>query len=228
MTNYQKRIIAACVVGIVLATAFFFLVKTDILVICAYAVALLDMVLATASLWQLSKTSKSGYVTDMAFVLALKCSLALSLILAVVFVCLDISGLWVMPWIWYLAIQMVILAFTAWRMLAIGAGAEAIKNVGKEVAANVTSWKMLQADADALKREAPEALVKDISAVCDAIRYADPMSKPEVASIDDTIKKIIGDLKGMVHEEKADEAKVLCINIQNSIRDRAERLKSLK
>jgi len=228
MTSQKKRIIAGCIVGIAVVTAFLLLLDMTPLVICAYVFLLMDVLLAGGALWQLSNAGRKGYITGVVFPMALRPYLIFSLSLAVVMVSLEIGKVWTMPWTWYAAIQILALGFTAWKLLAIGAGHDEIHRVGEEVRAKVVSWKLLQADAEAILKETPEGLKSDISAVCDAIRHADPMSMPETASIEDGISRNVGELKSLVLEGKTDEAKALCTKIRNAIRDRANRLKILK
>ena len=130
---------------------------------------MLAALLAGASLWQLSKSTASDYITGLAFPLVLKTYLVATIAMAVVFVVLDLTGLWSIQIMWYGALQVIIICLTAWKLLAIGAAQDAIRDVGEQVQAKVSNWKLLQADVDAILQTAPAGLQRDISAVRDAM-----------------------------------------------------------
>ena len=228
MNSYQKRIVAAVVVGIAIVTAFYIALEKDTVVHTAYGTLVIAALLSGASLWQFSKTNARDYITDIAFPLALKFYLAVTVLMAIVFVGLDLSKIWSISFVWYAALQVAVIGVTAWKILAIGAAKDVIQQVGEQVQASVSNWKLLQADADAILQSAPADMRRDVADVQDAIRYADPMSRPEVAAQEKEIADCLGQLREVVRENKADEAKVLCTRIKDAIRDRANRLRILK
>jgi len=228
MTSHQKRILAGTLVGMAIPTAIYLVLPKTPIVHTAYVFLLFSAVLAGASLWRISIGARQDYLTNLAFPLSLKQYLSATVAIAIVFILLDLLGTWSMEWTWYAALQVILLCFTAWRLLSIGAGQEVINHVGENVQEKVTSWKMIQADANAILLSAAGELHKDVAAVHDAIRYADPMSKPEIASIDEAISRDVAELKGLVQDGKADEVHALSLQILNRIQDRANRLKILK
>ena len=228
MNSYQKRIVAAMVVGLAIVTAVYIPIQKDTVVHTAYGSLLLAIILSGASLWQLSKTTAQDYITSVAFPLALKAYLGLTVFMAVLFVALDLTGVWSISFLWYAAVQVIVIGLTAWKLLAIGAAQEAIQQVGAQVQATVSNWKLLQADVDAILQSAPAEMRKELTEVREAIRYADPMSRPEVAAQEKDIAMGIGQLRELVKANKADEAKAVCKTLQDVIKDRANRLKVLK
>ncbi len=228
MTNHQKRILAGTLVGMAIPTAIYLVLPKTPVVHTAYIFLIFSAVLAGASLWRISTGTRQDYLTNLAFPLALKQYLSVTVTLAVVFTLLDLLGTWSMEWTWYVALQVVFLCFIAWRLLSIGAGQEEIHRVGENIKAQVVSWKMIQADVNAILLSTSGELREDIAAVHDAIRYADPMSKPEIVSIDEAISRDIAELKELVQAGKADEVHTLSLQIQNEIQDRANRLKVLR
>ena len=228
MNQYEKRIIAAAVVGIAIVTVIYIPLRKDAVVHTAYATLVLAAILSGASLWQLEKKLAQDYITNVAFPLALKAYLVLTLMMAVVFVALDLAGVWSISFSWYMALQVVVIGLTAWKVLAIGAAQDAILKVDAQVSATVTNWKLLLADADAILKTTPAALQRDVSDVRDAIQYADPISLSEVATQEQEIAGGLGQLRVLVKENKADEAKALCTQIKDVVADRANRLKILK
>ena len=228
MNSYQKRIVAAMVVGLAIVTAVYLPIQKDAVVHTAYGSLLLAIILSGASLWQLSKTTARDYITNVAFPLALKAYLALTIFMAVLFVALDLTGVWSISFLLYVALSVVIIGLTAWKLLAIGAAQEAIQQVGAQVQMNTSNWKLLQADVDAILQSAPAEMRKEITEVREAIRYADPMSRPEVAAQEQELAMGIGQLQELVKDNKADEVKTVCATLQDVIKDRANRLKVLK
>ena len=228
MNQYQKRIIAAVVVVIAIVSAIYIPIHKDAVVHTAYAFLLLAVFLSGASLWQLERKIKEDYITNLAFPLALKAYLVLTIVMAVLFVSLDLTGVWSIQLSWYAALQVIIIGITAWKLLAIGAAQNAILQVEEQVQENVSNWKLILADADAILRKAPDDIRRDVSNVRDAIRYADPMSRPEVEPQEKEIRAYLQQLQETLHENKVDEARQLCAHIKDVIADRANRLKILK
>ena len=228
MNSQEKRIIAGVLVGIAIPTAIYLLLPKTAVVHFAYISLLLAAVVAGATLWRLSKGGKKDYLTNLAFPLSLKSYIALSALMAVVFSTLDVAGVWSIGWSYYAVLYLILLAVTAWRLLAIGAGQEKSQAVGEAVKAQTSGWKMLQADADSILLAAPAELKADITAVRDAIRFSDPMAKPEIAAQDAAIAKDLSELKALASAGKAAEAQSLCAKLQAAIKDRNNRLKMLK
>lgn len=228
MNQNQKRIIAAVLVGVAIVSAIYIPLKKDLVVHTAYASLLIAVLLAGASLWQLERKIKEDYITNLAFPLALKSYLAGTAVMAVLFVLLDLTGVWAIPFSWYAALQAIIIGITAWKLLVIGAAQDAILQVGEQVQANVSNWKLILADVDAMLRTVPDDIRRDVSEMRDAIRYADPMSRPEVEPQEKEISANLGQLKEALRENKSDEAKKLCARVKDAVADRANRLKILK
>ena len=228
MNTYQKKIIAAVVVGIAIISAVYIPIQKDVTVHTAYGTLILAVLVSGASLWQLMKNAARDYITSLAFPFALKAYLVATLGMAVLFVLLDLTNVWTIPLIWYLSLQVIVIGLTAWKLLALGAAQDAILQVGAQAGGNVSKWKLIQADVDTVLQSSPADMKKDITALRDAIRYADPMSKPEVKAQEEEIAAGIDKLKAIVAAHKAEEASALCKTLQNAISDRANRLKILK
>ncbi len=226
--NMRKRILAGVLVGFAIPTVIYILLPKTAVVHFAYVSLLLAVVVAGMSLWQINSGGKKEYLTNLAFPLALKACLLATVSMAVVFTVLQITGVWSINVMYYAALYVIVLALTAWKLLAIGAAQEKIQAVGDAAKAQTTEWKSMQADADAILQTAPSELRNDITAVRDAIRFSDPMSKPEIAALDAAIAKEISELKALASSGKAAEAQALCAKIQTAIKDRNERLKILK
>ncbi len=228
MNQYQKRIIAGVFVAIAIVSALYILIRKTPVVHTAYASLLLAALIIGASLWQLAKGSARDYITRLAFPLALKAYVTTTIAMAVIFVTLDLTGAWSIPFSIYAAALLIIIGLTAWKLLVIGAAADAISQVDEQVQSNVSNWKMLQANVEATLNAAPADMQPDITALRDSIRYADPMSKPEVAPQEKEIASGLEQLREYAKEHKVDEVKALCERLQDVLRDRASKLKILK
>lgn len=228
MNTQQKRILAGAVIGIAIPTAILIPLPKDNLIFTAYGFLLLAVAIAAASLWQLSTGGAKNYLTGLAFPLALKRYLVLTIGMAVVFIALDLADIWYLPPLWYSAIQVIIIGYTAWKLLAIGAGQEEIMRAGDAVKEQTSAWKMLLADTEEILTTIPPGMKESVSEVRDAIRYADPISHPAIASIDESIRNAIVQLKTLIAEDKESEVSALCKQIIDHVRDRANRLKLLK
>ena len=67
-----------------------------------------------------------------------------------------------------------------------------------------------------------------VTAVRDAVKFADPMSNPALDGLEQEIRTNIAELARLVEEKKAAEVGALCVRIQDQIKDRAKRLQTLK
>lgn len=228
MITQQKRILAGAFIGIAILTAILIPLPKDNLVFTAYVFLLLAVIISAASLWQLSVSGAKNYLTSLAFPLALKGYLVLTILLAIVVVTLDLTGTWHLSPLWYAVINIVITGFTAWKLLAIGAGQTAITRVGDEIKKQTDDWKMLLADTESLLTTVPASMKESVSEVRDVIRYADPISHPDIAKLDESIRTGVIQLKKLVAENNESEVSALCQKIIDNVRDRSDRLKLLK
>ena len=228
INQHQKRIIAGVVVAFAIVSALYVPIQKSPVVHTAYASLLLGALIAGASLWQLSDASRHDYITALAFPLALKTYLTMTVAMAVAFVTLDLAGIWSISFPWYAALQIILLGFTGWKLLAIGSAADAIRQLDEHLQPNVTNWRLLQADAEAILRTAPSGIQRELSDMREAIKYADPMSRMEVLAQDREIEKCLGELRELLRIGRVEEAKSLCGRIADVVRDRANRLKILK
>jgi hypothetical protein len=87
---------------------------------------------------------------------------------------------------------------------------------------------MLLADTESLLTTVPASMKESVSEVRDAIRYADPISHPDIAKLDESIRTGVIQLKKLVAENNESEVSALCQKIIDNVRDRSDRLKLLK
>lgn len=226
MSNHQKRILAGCGLGIMVLTAAYLPLAKSPIVHWAYLFLLLNVVLFGGALWQLSRRSQNGYLTGVAFPLGLWSVLLVSAGVSVGAVALQLSGLWNVPWQWLVVVQLAVLAFAGWRMLAIGAGEEVIQKTDDLVMARTAGWKTLRADSEALLLSAPPKAKADFQLVRDAIRYADPSSLPEVSAIEEEIRSLLKQMKELA--VSGEDTSSIARRIEQLVSERGTRLKLMK
>lgn len=225
MGNQQERILAGGLIGAAILTAAYVLLDKTPLIRVAYVFLLLDLALVAGSLWQLSKTNKEGYLAALSFPLGLTLPLFLSVSMVLMAVALSFLG-WEMPWRWLCVIQLIFLGVTGWRMLVIGAGEEVIQNVDEQVKVQTSTWELLRTDAEVFQCSVPATAQQDFVRVRDAIRYADPVSIPEVSPIEQKIQTLLQQMKTLA--DKGEDTTAIACQIENLVQDRAMRMKLLK
>ena len=226
MSNLRKRILAGGLIGVAVLTGIYVLLGKTPLVHAAYLFLLLDLVLFCGALWQLSLATKDCYLTGLAFPLALRWLLAVSAVLSLGAVAIQLTVGRNMPWVWFCMVQLLVLACAGWQMLAIGAGEEVIHNEEKQVQLQTFVWKMLRADSETAVLNAPVNAQPDFIRVRDAIRYADPMSIPEVASIEQDIQKKLKQMRDFATQ--GEDVSTLARQLESLVQERAVRMKLFK
>jgi len=228
LNQNNRRLAFAAVIALLVLTAIFLLLEKTPLVIAAYCFGQVGVAELAVTLLLLSGANKGNYITRAAFPLVAWNYFGAELGLSAVAVLLEYFGVWVMPVGWFCLLHILLLAFFAWKMLAMDAGQETIEEVGREVKARTLDWKMLRADAEALLGETPEAFKKPVSEVRDAVRYADPMSDPALGEQDAAIAAGLHGLAKQVKTGDADAVRKLCDELLRRIKDRNTRAKMLK
>ena len=228
LNQNNKRLAFAAVIALLVLTAVFLLLTKTPLVIAAYCFGLVGIAEMVVTLLLLTGAAKGNYITRAAFPFVAWEYLLSNLGLSTVPVALGCLGVWSMPVGWFCLLHILLLAFFAWKMLAMDAGQEAIEEVGRDVKARTLDWKMLRADAETLLGEAPEAFKKPVSEVRDAVRYADPMSDPALGEQDAAIAAGLRELAEQVKSGDADAVRKLCDELLRRIKDRNTRAKMLK
>ena len=228
MDNHFKRIAAAFVIGILVLTAVFIVLPKTGLVITAYLFSLLAPTFLLIVFWRLASGTKQHYITDAAFPIQAFRYTCCNLACSVIFVFLEQINLWKIPVGVFALLQIIIVAVFTWLILAMDAGQEEILLVEERVRKKTFDWKLLQADIETIKGDAPAEYRKDIQAVIDAVRYADPMTCPEVADIEEAIRDNVLLLENKIQNGTADEVAILCAKIQKQIKNRNNRIRLFK
>ena len=228
MDNHKLRLILGFVIAVLVLTAVFMLLPKTALIVTTYCFSLLGPVMLFGTLWIVASGTKNQYLTNAAFPLQAWSYCVLELLACVIFVLLDQTGKWSIQAGWFTVIHIVLIAIFSWRVLAMKSGQEVIEQVGRDVQLKTADWRMIGADVEALKGDAPEACRKELQAVIDAIRYADPVTCPELKPLDEAIRADVLQLELKIKESKAEEVPPICLEIRKRIKERAARAKILK
>ncbi|MBO4631521.1 MAG: hypothetical protein J5858_06335 [Lentisphaeria bacterium] len=228
MNSYQKRAIAAAFVAILLLTALFLIIPKTPLVITGYLFSILGIVAFFGSLVYLAGSTKKNYLVNSAFPFVTRGYSIAAISFSFLMAALGLSGIWSMPVPWFIFVQIIFAAVLIFKLLILGTGKDLIESVGEKVAVNYTNWKLLLADVEAILAKTAAESRKDVTAVRDAVKYADPMSNPALGGLEQEIRDNIAKLSQIVDEKKTADITALCVRIQDQIKDRARRLQILK
>lgn len=228
VNNHRIRLFAGFFIVELIFTGFFLLIPKTPVVITSYCFGLLAPVALLLALLEVTTAEKRNYITKLVFFPYAITYLVCNWLAGLIFSALDLSGAWSIHAGWLLLIHAIMLAFLAWRYLTLDAGSEQIEELGAKVAAKVINWKMIGADVENLKNNAPGHCHNDLQAVIDAIRYADPMSHEMMQDFDEAIKDSVLMLEVKLNARQYDEVAMLCLKIQKQIKDRNTRMKLLK
>ena len=228
MNNHQIRAITAGFVAALVLTALLLLVKCTALTLTAYLFALLGVIEFFGTLVYVAGSNRHSYLTNAAFPLAVKSYSLCSIFFSVVMAAADQLEIWTMPVGWFTFVQILMAAFLIWRLLAMRSGQEEIERVEQQVAASTFTWKSLRMDAEAILLRADETTRKDISAVCDAFRYADPVELPALAPLEAAVGENLSRLSQLVETGNTKQITVYCTTLRQQIKERNMRAKMLK
>ena len=219
MDNHKKRLFLGFVIALVVLTAVFAVCPKTALVITAYCFSLLAPTALLFGMLKVSCGNKNQYITNTYAVL--------NVVICGFFVLLGLL-IWSIPAGIFAVIQIILAAIYGWRILAMGSAQEVIQQVEQNVKVKTFSWQLICADIERLKSNAPAANQAEISKVAEDIRYADPMSCPEVADLEETIKDNIVQLELKIQAQTADEISAICMKLQKQVKERNMRLKMFK
>ena len=228
MNNHQRRLLLGFVIAVLVLTALFLLLTKTPLVITAYCFSLLAPVMFFGTLYLVTAGTKKQFITSAAFPLQARTYAGLNLSFCVLIVLLARFDVWNMSVKWFAFVHILLLAFIAWRFLAMDSGREEIEKTGEAVQQKTSLWRQLRQNASALGAAADPEVKKQIAAVQDAFRYADPMSDERLAEIEGRIEGLLGQLSDMVRDHRNAGIPELCGQLLTEIRIRNEQCKALK
>ena len=227
MSKQKLRIIAAGLIAIAALTALLIALPFASLTLAAYLFIVADITLFLATFWQIADSGIGRYLTNAAFVLAIRPWVLVSAALSVIFPVLELASIYSMPIVWFCVIQIFVFAVAGIAMLVIGAGQEEIERQQNQKEQTTSTWKMLRCDIEAIMARTPAEFRRSVGTVRDAIRFASPVSYPALASLEHTIRGDISAL-GVLIDGGHDGVEALCMKICKEVKDRSNRLKTLK
>ena len=227
MSKQKLRIIAAGLIAIAALTALLIALPFASLTLAAYLFIVADIILFLATFWQIADSGVGRYLTNAAFVLAIRPWVLVSAALSVIFPVLELASIYSMPIVWFCVIQIFVFAVAGIAMLVIGAGQEEIERQQNQKEQTTSTWKMLRCDIEAIMARTPAEFRRSVGTVRDAIRFASPVSYPALASLEHTIRGDISAL-GVLIDGGHDGVEALCMKICEEVKDRSNRLKTLK
>ena len=227
MSKQKLRIIAAGLIAIAALTALLIALPFASLTLAAYLFIVADIILFLATFWQIADSGIGRYLTNAAFVLTIRPWVLVSAALSVIFPVLELASIYSMPIVWFCVIQIFVFAVAGIVMLVIGAGQEEIERQQNQKEQATSSWKKLRCDIEAIMARTPAEFKRSVSSVRDATRFASPVSYPALASLEHTIRADISAL-GVLIDGGHDGVEALCRKICDEVKDRSNRLKTLK
>lgn len=227
MSKQKLRIVVAGVIAIAALTALLIALPFAALTLAAYLFIVADIVLFLATFWQIADSGMGRYLTNAAFVLALRPWVLISAAISVIFSILGLAAIYSIPVVWFCVVQIFVFAVAGIIMLVIGAGQEEIERQQDRKEQTTSAWKMLRCDTDAIMSRTPAELKHSVGSVRDAIRYASPVSYPALASLEHAIRSDVSAL-GVLIDGGHEGVETLCRKICDEVKDRANRLKSMK
>lgn len=228
MNNHQIRAITAGFVAALVLTALLLLVKWRALTFVAYLFALLGVVEFFGTVVYVAGSSRRSYLTNAAFPLAAKSYGIFSILFSIAAAALQQCDVWTMPVGWFIFVHILLAALLIWLFLAMRSGQEEVERVERQVEAGTLSWRSMWSEAVAVWYRADETSRKDVGAVCEAFRYADPVESPALAGLDGEIMENLNRLGQLVDAKDAGKIADLCVTLQRQIKERGVRLKMLK
>ena len=133
MSKQKLRIIAAGLIAIAALTTLLIALPFASLTLAAYLFIVADIILFLATFWQIADSGIGRYLTNAAFVLAIRPWVLVSAALSVIFPVLELASIYSMPIVWFCVIQIFVFAVAGIAMLVIGAGQEERASRGTRV-----------------------------------------------------------------------------------------------
>ena len=227
--NHNKRIFLAALIGIVVFTSPLFLITpvTELMIV-AFVAAMIAVGIVTMVLYWAVNRKTGLFVTTAAMPILVWRYAILNLLYSAIILILQYFGKWNMPIGLFILGHIILVCFYAWKLLAADAGKEEIEKVEVKVEQSISNWKMLCVKVSNISVTADTTVKKSLERVCDAVRYADPVTSPHLTHIETEIEQNIDLLSQTIQAGDIEKTEQLVQNIINQIKQRAELCKSLK
>jgi gas vesicle protein len=137
--------------------------------------------------------------------------------------------LYMVPFQYWIALNTILLGACLVGVITVDASKEEIEKIDEKIKEKVFFIKSLQVDVEGLVNKASdESAKKMLNALSETIRYSDPMSSPQLASIENEIESKAADLTVAVKKSDVESIKVLCEELQQLLAERNRKCKILK
>lgn len=140
-----------------------------------------------------------------------------SLVVSVLVFSLERIGIFTLPTIWHVIVQIILLSVSVIRIIQIFSGTAHIDQVENAVAAKRNAWVNLTNRANMIAAREQNAEVKAaLMRVVEALRYSDPMGIPASSAIEMEIQNMLEQAQGEKCKEQCAELLML-ISERNAI-----------
>jgi len=132
------------------------------------------------------------------------------------------------PFQYGIALNTVLLGACLIGLITVEASKEEIERIDAQVKEKVFYIKSLQADVEGLASRVSDDMKKLLKDLAETIRYSDPMSSPQLATIENKIEAKAAVLTEAVGNANGDAIKALCNELQQLFAERNRKCKVLK
>ena len=132
------------------------------------------------------------------------------------------------PFQYLMLVNVILLVVVLLGLIGAEAGKGFVEEIGNKVKEKVFFIKAMQGDLEALAVQVTEPVLKKaIMALSETVRFSDPMSSPQLATLESGIEEKVSELKKIAHTNN-DEAIRLCGGLQDLFAERNRKCKLLK
>jgi hypothetical protein len=136
---------------------------------------------------------------------------------------------WQVPIVWLVFVELLVIGFYSVRIIMLAGGLKYLRAVGDRTAGKVSFIKDLTLEAGLLVGLAEDTSLKnELQALCDKLRYSDPMSHDSLGQVEHEMGVSLAQLKDAVLLKDSDLAKASSVRLGNLIEDRNKRCLILK
>ena len=133
------------------------------------------------------------------------------------------------PYKYEIALNTILLGTFLIGLITAEAGKEEVERIDEKIKEKVFYIKSLQVDVECLMDKAPDDFTKKtLKDLAETIRYSDPMSNPQLATIENKIETKVAILTEAVDNTDGDAIKAVCTELQQLFAERNRKCKILK
>jgi len=192
-----------------------------------YGFSMLAMLLtATIAFYAFSKEGLKSKVYGIPLISVVWSYFITQLVIGLVEMILELIPI---PFQYEIAINTILLGACLLGLITVEAAKEEIERIDEKIKEKVFYIKSLQVDIEGLvRRVSDDSLKKILKELVETIRYSDPMSSPQLATIENKIEVRAAVLTETVEKADGDAIKTLCNELQQLFAERNRKCKILK